>query len=293
MSDPALLIPARTRSIGDFDVGRVLPAPVRKSVGPFVFFDHFGPVALPAGKGMDVRPHPHIHLATLTWLFDGAIHHRDSLGTSVEIRPGAVNWMSAGRGIVHSERSPPPERAAGPRLHGLQVWIALPTSREDTAPSFSHHPPHALPTFGERGVQGTLIAGRAFGHGSPVPVVSPIFYAEVRLAAGARLESPTEYAERAVYVIEGDLAIGSARVAPRTMAVLRPGEAILAAESDARFVVLGGEPLDGPRYLWWNFVSSDKERIVEAARAWRAGRFPTVPGDEVEFIPLESEPAFL
>lgn len=286
-----LRIAARTRSIGDFDVGRVLPAPLRRSVGPFVFFDHMGPAALAPGHGLDVRPHPHIHLATVTYLFEGEIMHRDSVGSAQIIRPGAINWMNAGRGIAHSERSPSEARAAGPRVHGLQLWVALPEEHEDSEPSFSHHPAETLPSLDDEGVEVRVLAGTAYGERAPVPALSPLFYVEAALEPGARLEAPREHEERAVYVVEGEVEHGSARIEARTMAVLAKGPITLRARTASRIAMVGGAPL-GPRYIFWNFVSSSKERIEQAARDWRAGKFPKVAGDEKEFIPLDQEPRF-
>lgn len=288
-----VVIEGRARSLDGFDVARVLPAAARRTVGPFVFFDHMGPASLPPGHGMDVRPHPHIHLATVTYLFDGEILHRDSLGSEQIIRPGAINWMTAGRGIVHSERTPPDARTAGPRLHGLQLWVALPRAHEDSEPSFSHHPAESLPELGDAGVVLRVLAGSAYGATSPVSVLSPLLYVEAQLDAGARLAIPCDHEERAVYVVEGEVSFGRTRLASRTMAVLGRGEEpVLDAHSQARVMLIGGAPLDGPRYIWWNFVSSSQERIEQAARDWREGRFPKVPGDEVEFIPLDQEPHF-
>jgi hypothetical protein len=288
-----VMIEARTRDIDGFPVGRVLPAAARRMVGPFIFFDHMGPASLPPGQGMGVRPHPHIHLATVTYLFEGEVLHRDSVGSEQIIRPGAINWMTAGRGIVHSERTPPDALAAGPRVHGLQVWVALPRAHEDVAPSFSHHPAESLPELGDTGVVLRVLAGSAYGATSPVPVLSPMVYVEAQLDAGTRLAIPCDYEERAIYVVEGDVSCDRTRFAPRSMAVLQPGtEPELDAHTPARIMLLGGAPLDGPRYIWWNFVSSSQERIEQAARDWRAGRFPKVPGDEVEFVPLDQEPHF-
>jgi redox-sensitive bicupin YhaK (pirin superfamily) len=294
-TEPAidLVIEARVRHIDEFEVGRVLPAPARRMVGPFVFLDHMGPAALAPGHGFDVRPHPHIHLATVTYLFEGEVMHRDSVGSAQIIRPGAINWMTAGRGIVHSERTPPEARPHGTRMHGLQLWVALPRAHEDTEPGFSHHPADSLPELDDRGVRLRVLAGAAYGVTSPVPAFSPLFYVEATLDAGARLAVPTDHEERAVYVITGELTCGATRVLPRAMAVLRPGAPlVLEAVTPTRLVMIGGAPLDGPRYIWWNFVSSEKERIEQAARDWREGRFPKVPGDEIEFVPMDEEPRF-
>jgi redox-sensitive bicupin YhaK (pirin superfamily) len=287
------IIQAQPRRIDGFDVARALPVATRRSVGPFVFFDHMGTSSLPAGSGLDVRPHPHINLATVTYLFEGSIFHRDSLGSARAIEPGAINWMTAGRGIVHSERTPPEARASGPHLHGLQLWVALPQREEEREPSFSHHACETLPELSERGVKLKLLAGEAYGARAPVPVLSPLFYVDVRLEAGARFALPREYSERAAYVIEGEVSCGSTTLAPRALAVFAPGApAELSARSAARIALIGGEPLDGPRYIFWNFVSSSKERIEEATRAWKAGEFPKVPGDEHEHIPLDADPHF-
>lgn len=293
-AEPAieLDIAARPRSIGDFEVGRVLPAPARRMVGPFVFFDHMGPAELAPGAGLDVRPHPHVHLATVTYLFEGEILHRDSVGSAQIIRPGAINWMTAGRGIVHSERSPAELRPQGPRVHGLQLWVALPDGHEDVEPSFSHHPAESLPSAHDAGVRLRVLAGSAYGLRAPVPTFSPLFYVEAQLAAGARLEVPREHEERGVYVVRGDVHVGGAAIAPRTMAVLRRGASVtVEARTEARIAMVGGAPI-GQRFIWWNFVGSTEERIQEAARAWKEARFPKVPGDEVEFIPLNDEPRF-
>lgn len=288
-----LEIAARPRRIGDFEVGRVLPAPARRMVGPFVFLDHMGPAALPAGHGMDVPPHPHVGLATVTYLFEGEVFHRDSVGSAQSIRPGAINWMTAGRGITHSERSPPEARAGGPRVHGLQLWVALPRALEECAPSFVHHPAETLAEIEDGGARARVLAGSAYGATSGVAVASPLFYVEARLEAGARIEVPREHEERAVYVVHGEVRCDGAKLAKRTMAVLRRGaEAVIEASVPARLVMLGGAPLDGPRYIWWNFVSSSKERIEQAARDWREDRFAKVKGDELERVALDGEPRF-
>jgi hypothetical protein len=269
---------------GGFQVRRALPHASRRSVGPFVFFDQMGPVSLPPGEGLDVRPHPHIGLATVTYLFEGEILHRDSLGTVQPIRPGEVNWMTAGRGIVHSERSPAAVREAGPRLFGLQTWIALPVAAEEDEPSFSHHA--SLPSGQESGVTLRLVLGDLLGLSSPVRTLSPTFYADIALDRARRFALPAAHEERAIYGIEGEIEVGGQRCGPGEMLVLEPGaEAIVAAADGARFMACGGARLDPPRHVWWNFVSSRKERIVQAARDWQAGKFPGVPG-ETESIPL-------
>lgn len=281
-----LLIPARPRDIGDFVVRRTLPAPQRRLVGPFIFWDHMGPVRLEPGHGMDVRPHPHINLATVTYLFEGEIVHKDSLGSDEAIRPGDVNWMSAGRGIVHSERTRAELRKAGPVLHGLQSWVALPNDLEESEPSFQHVEGKALPEVVRPGARLRVIAGTAYGERSPVRVLSPLFYVDARLDAGTELTFPEEHAERAVYVVEGVVQCGEQRVEPGTMAIADDGApASIRALETSRVILLGGAPL-GNRYIWWNFVSSSEERIERAKREWQARAFPKVPGDDVEFIPL-------
>ena len=289
---PALarIIEARPRRIDGFTVGRVLPAVGQRMVGPFIFFDHMGPAELSPGHGLDVRPHPHINLATVTYLFEGAIAHRDNLGSHQVIRPGEINWMTAGRGIAHSERTPPEERARGPRMHGIQLWVALPREHEETAPAFHHHAAGALPTVEVDGAQLRVLIGSAFGASSPVETFSPMFYVEAQVPAGGLLPLPADYRERAAYVIEGSLVCGADRVESRHMAVFASGSApTMRAETPARVLLLGGEPLEGPRHIWWNFVSSSKERIEQAKRDWKEGRFAPVPGDDEEFIPLPSE----
>lgn len=283
-----LSIEGRARDLGDgFSVRRMLPAPARRSVGPFVFFDQMGPAQMAPGHGLDVRPHPHIDLATVTYLFEGEILHRDSLGTEQPIRPGAVNWMTAGRGIVHSERSPASARRTGARLHGLQLWVALPTAAEQQAPSFRHYPADVIPAVERDGSRLRIIAGTSYGETSPVAVHSPLFYVEARLERRASLTLPDEHRERALHLVTGVLVCEGRRHEPGTMLILRPGaEVVVTAEASAHFVILGGEPLDGERHIWWNFVSSSRERIERAKDDWRNGRFPTVPGDETEFIPL-------
>ena len=283
----------RLHDLGDgFEVRRALPTVERRMVGPFVFLDQMGPVALPPGHGQDVRPHPHIGLSTLTWLFEGEIRHRDGTGAVETIRPGAVNWMTAGRGIVHSERTPPEARARGGTVAGLQLWIALPTSHEETDPGFSHHEPEALPRFEGEGVTATLVAGEAFGRRSPVPVFSDLVQLDVVLAAGARFRVPADHSERAIWVASGAIAVEGQEetFAAARLLLLRPGaEIVVAAATPARLLVIGGEPFPERRYLYWNFVSSSKDRIEAAKADWRAGRFAGVPG-ETEFIPLPPDP---
>ena len=287
--DIAALIDGKPRDIGGFDVRRLLPSVARRQVGPFVFFDHMGPATLAAGQGLAVRPHPHVGLATVTYLVDGEILHRDSLGSQQAIRPGAVNWMTAGRGIVHSERSSDQERCNPSRLNGLQLWVALPTAHEETDPAFHHHPSDTLPLVDRAGARLRVLAGEAFGAGSPVPVLSPLFYVEARLPAGGALELPDDYAERALYVVEGSISCGPELASPGRMLIFETGRAIrISTERGARVMLFGGEPLDGERHIWWNLVSSSKTRIEKARQDWQAGRFPTVPGDELEFTPAPS-----
>jgi len=287
---PTLLNGSLHEISGDLSVRRLLPALAARHVGPLVFFDHIGPAHFAPGNGMDVRPHPHIGLATVTWLFEGAIRHRDSLGSSVDIRPGEVNWMTAGRGIVHSERTPPDERRDGHRLHGIQIWVALPQADAESAPAFYHHAAAELPRVQRPGAELVLIVGTAYGERSPVPTYAPMFIAEVRLATGAELELPAEHAEHGVYVVEGELEWGDLTVSASTMAVQTvPADAPVAplrARRDCLLMLFGGAPLDGERHLWWNFVASTRERIEQAKADWAAGHFGTVPGDEQEFIPL-------
>ena len=293
--DPvALVLEPRERDLGDgFFVRRVLPAGKRRAVGPFVFFDHFGPTTLAPGRGLDVRPHPHINLATVTYLYEGEIEHRDSLGSFQTIRPGDINWMTAGRGIVHSERTPSALRARGSHVHGLQLWLGLPREHEETAPAFRHYEGESLPVVREPGVVVRVLAGEAFGARSPVATLSRLVYLDVALEAGAAVALPAALGERGVYVIEGEVSCGGRAFAPARMVVLARGVAVsLASERGARFVVVGGEPFPEPRHLWWNFASSSEERIDQAKRDWierrgePGGPFPLVPGDEDEFIPI-------
>jgi redox-sensitive bicupin YhaK (pirin superfamily) len=281
-----LVIEPRLRDIGGFTVRRILPFARRRMVGPFIFLDEFGPVELPAGQGLDVRPHPHIGLATVTYLFAGEIEHRDSLGSVQAIRPGAVNWMTAGRGIVHSERSGAAERAQTKSLHGMQSWVALPLAQEETAPGFTHHAAETLPVIEDEGLWMRLIAGRAYGEQAPVEVFSELFYLHAELAAGASLDLPEEHAERAFYVVSGSIELDGAPCGPATMAVVKPQAAArITATAPSRVMLLGGAPLEGKRHIWWNFVASTPERIERAKADWKAGRFPAVPGDG-DFIPL-------
>jgi Pirin-related protein len=284
-----LLIEPRAKDLGGFQVRRVLPSSARLMVGPFIFFDHIGPAQFEPGKGVDVRPHPHIGLATVTYLFEGEILHRDSLRHVQAIRPGAVNWMTAGHGIVHSERTPPELRENGSRLHGIQSWIALPLEAEETDPSFFHHPVEMLPTVERPGLKMRLIAGTAFDDRSPVATVSAMFYIDADLAGGATLDVPQEHEERAVYVVDGEIALGGDTVQAGKMFVLQPGTKITVyARQPTKLMLLGGAHLEGERHIWWNFVSSSRERIEQAKRDWKEGRFDKIPG-ETEFIPLPEE----
>jgi hypothetical protein len=290
MNGPPLIrheILPRTRDLGDgFAVRRVLPSAERRLVGPFIFLDQFGPVAFPAGRGLDVRPHPHIGLATVTYLFEGTILHRDSLGHVQPIAPGDVNWMTAGRGIVHSERTAAETRAGPHRLSGIQIWVALPARDEETAPGFTHYPAAALPVIEGEGKRVTLVAGDLFGRTSPVETLSTLFYADATLAPGATLPLDPGYEERAACLLEGTVEIDGAAYEPGRLLVFAPGRALaLRATAPARLLLIGGAPLDGPRHIWWNFVSSRTERLEQAKDDWKHNRFAPVPG-ETEFIPL-------
>jgi len=287
----AVIIPP-VHDLGDgFQVRRALPSAKRRMVGPFIFFDQMGPTAFRAGEGLDVRPHPHIGLATITYLLDGEILHRDSVGSVQPIRPGEVNWMTAGSGIVHSERTAPNLRAAGHSLFGLQTWVALPKTLEETRPSFSHHKADAIPTIADGGVQLTLIAGTSDGLTSPVQALSDIIYADLQLADGARYQLRAEHVERAAYVISGNLRVeGAGSFGPDQLVIFKPGaELVLSADGATRVMIAGGEPFPEQRFIYWNFVSSSQERIEQAKADWRAQRFAPVP-DEREFIPLPDEP---
>lgn len=283
--DHLTVIEGHPKDLGAFEVRRLLPAVERRSVGPFVFFDHFGPVDLPPGAGMDVRPHPHIGLATVTYLWAGEIHHRDSVGSSQVIHPGDINWMTAGRGIVHSERSTPEGRRRGGGLHGLQLWVALPEAHEEAEPAFHHHPAASLPTSTLGGAHVRVLAGEVYGLRSPVQTHSPLFYVDAELQAGAELALPEGPTERAVYVAEGAVYVGATRLGVGQLGVFPAGGApTLRAAGESRVALLGGEPV-GRRLLWWNFVASTPERLERAKADWAAGRFPPVPGED-EFIPL-------
>jgi redox-sensitive bicupin YhaK (pirin superfamily) len=281
------VIVPRARDLGDFEVRRALPSAQRQMVGPFIFFDQFGPVLMKAGQGMDVRPHPHIGLSTVSWLFDGTIQHKDSLGFDQSIKPGELNWMTAGKGIVHSERSLPEDRLFERKVYGTQSWVALPKHHEETAPGFEHVDRSALPLIEDSKRSVRVVAGSIFGAKSPVRTHSDLFYAEVILQAGAKLPLPTEHVERGIYVVEGEIEVAGDKFEAGRLLVFHPRDPIvIQSPRGARFMMLGGEPMDGPRYIWWNFVSSSQEKIEAAKDDWKNARFNIVPGDEKEFIPL-------
>ena len=281
------VIVPRAKDLGGFEVRRALPAIERRMIGPFVFLDQMGPAEFEVGKGIDVRPHPHINLATVTYLYAGEIFHRDTLGSAQAIRPGDLNWMSAGRGIAHSERTAPDLRATGHPLFGLQAWVALPADKEESEPTFAHYGKAELPTIDGEGKSVRIIAGALYGQRSPAAVLSDLFYADVQLAAGATLPLDPEYEERGLYITEGEIEIAGDRFQSGRLLVFKPGDRItIKANSASRFMLLGGASLDGPRHMWWNFVSSRKDRIEQAKEDWKAGKFGKVPGDDKEFIPL-------
>jgi redox-sensitive bicupin YhaK (pirin superfamily) len=286
-----LVIDRRRRDLGGFEVGRVLPHPQRRMVGPFIFFDHMGPVTFPPGisRTVDVRPHPHIGLSTVTYLFEGEIMHRDSVGSEQAIRPAEVNWMIAGSGITHSERFEKARAEGGP-MHGIQAWVALPDDSEEVAPSFAHHGASDLPMIDEKDMQLRVIAGKAFAREARVKTHSPMFYVHAQVAAGARLELPREYPERAVYVVSGEVEIGGQTLHVGQMLVFgRDDGAVIQAQTTALLMLLGGEPA-GQRFIEWNFVSSSQERIAQAKADWRAGRMKLPDLDNGEFIPLPPDP---
>jgi redox-sensitive bicupin YhaK (pirin superfamily) len=281
------VIVPRTADLGAFEVRRALPSARTRMVGPFIFFDHFGPAEFRGGKALDVRPHPHIGLATVTYLFDGEIMHRDSLGTAMAIRPGAVNWMTAGRGIVHSERTPRERRHEGEPIHGLQMWVALPRDKEEMQAGFAHHAGDEFPLVTENGRSVRVVVGSLYGASSPVPVVHETIFGDVHLVAGSALPIDADHEERAIYTISGKIDIAGDVFEPGRLLVFKPGDRLVVnAVDNAHFVILGGAAMDGPRHIWWNFVSSRKERIEQAKAEWKAGHFQKVPGDEIEFIPL-------
>lgn len=282
-----LMVIANAKDIGGFEVRRALPTAKRRLVGPFIFFDRMGPAILRPGKALDVRPHPHIGLSTVTYLFDGLIRHRDLLGTEMVIAPGDVNLMTAGRGIVHSERTPQEIRGAPTSISGLQTWIALPDQKEEIAPVFENTASATLPEFSAEGVTGRVVIGDFEGHRAPVTTYHDTLYVDVRLEPGARIRIPADAEERAIYVLEGNVVISGDRFPPDRLLVFRPGdEIVVASEQGAHFMLFGGASLGSKRYIWWNFVSSSKERIEQAKEEWKTGRFDIVPGDDKEFIPL-------
>jgi redox-sensitive bicupin YhaK (pirin superfamily) len=285
-----LVIDAQKKDLGGFEVGRILPFHARRMVGPFTFLDHMGPAEFDPGMGIDVRPHPHIGLSTLTYLFEGEIVHRDNLGFTQAIRPAEVNWMTAGSGIVHSERTDPAIRIHGGPMHGLQAWIALPVEAEEIDPSFHHHPEADLPTYQQDGLWGRLIAGEAYGAKAQVQIHSPLFYLHWIMQPGAKAAPPPGYTESAAYVVSGSVEIDGRTIRAGQMAVFEDGaRPTIVAETEAVVMVLGGEPV-GPRHIWWNLVSSSKERIEQAKADWKAGRMPLPETDDTEFIPLPEEP---
>ena len=282
-----LMVIPNAKDIGGFEVRRALPTAKRRLVGPFIFFDRMGPAILRAGQALDVRPHPHIGLSTVTYLFDGRIRHRDSLGTEMVIAPGDVNLMTAGRGIVHSERTPEELRGAPMSVSGLQTWLALPDGKEEIAPVFENTSVIRLPEIDAEGVGGRIVIGEFSGLRSPVATASETLYADLRLAAGASVKIPADAEERAIYTLEGEVSILGDRFPAERLLVFKPGEEIVvSSERGAHFMLFGGASLGSKRYIWWNFVSSSKERIEQAKQEWKTGRFDIVPGDEEEFIPL-------
>lgn len=280
----AYTVEGKSKDLGGFQVTRLLPQVSQRAVGPFVFLDRMGPADFDAGHGIDVRPHPHIGLSTLTYLFEGAILHRDSVGSVQEIHPGDVNWMTAGRGITHSERESPGVRGQPHRLDGAQFWVALPDAHEETAPSFTHVPKDCVPVVDVGGVTVRLVAGMAYGHVAPVPVYAPLFLADAHLPAGATLPPP-DAPEVAVHVVAGSLSTGGRSYATGALVVLERGDVMTAGDEPARYLVFGGQPV-GARHMWWNFVSSRKQRLEQAKADWEADRFPKVTGDSLERIPL-------
>jgi redox-sensitive bicupin YhaK (pirin superfamily) len=281
------IIVPRAHDLGGFEVRRALPAKGKQMVGPFIFFDQMGPAEFIIGNGIDVRPHPHIGLSTVTYLFAGEIVHRDSLGTELAIQPGELNLMSAGRGIVHSERTGKEARKRGSRLFGIQAWAALPKSHEEGDPQFAHYGSSALPRIVGEGKTVRLIMGSLYGASSPAAFPHPCFYAEAVLAPGAVLPLDPDYDERAIYIVSGEVDIAGQKFGEGRLLVFRPGDRIsILALSMARLMLVGGEPMDGPRHIWWNFVSSSKDRIAAAKADWKAGKFSPVPSDSQEFIPL-------
>jgi redox-sensitive bicupin YhaK (pirin superfamily) len=280
-----------THDLGDFKVNRVLPARERTMVGPFIFVDEFGPARLPAGRGMDVRPHPHINLATVTYLFDGAIEHRDSIGSHQVIEPGAINLMTAGSGIVHSERSPKELRPHGPSLYGMQTWLALPDGREEIAPAFYHVPGDGLPTVGDGSAKARVLMGTLWGATAATPQHSPTIYADVELTAGGSIPIDADADERAVMLVGGGAELGGQPLETFALYVLRPGHSPrLSSERGGRVMLMGGQAFATPRHVFWNFVSSSRDRLNQAKEDWKALRFPLIPGDDEEYIPIPEVP---
>lgn len=281
-----MVIDARRKDLGGFEVGRVLPFAKRRMVGPFIFLDHMGPADFAPGQGVDVRPHPHIGLSTVTYLFEGEIHHRDSLGFEQAIRPGEVNWMTAGRGIVHSERTDPIRRETGARMHGMQAWVALPDGQEEIDPGFFHFEGDGMPSYEGAGLYARLIAGEAYGAKAKVETHSPLFYVHWELGADVKTTPPKGYSERALYVAKGSIEIGDRAIHTGQLAILeKDADPVVKALEPSTVMLLGGEPI-GPRHIWWNFVSSSPERIEQAKADWKAGRMKLPVGDDQEFIPL-------
>jgi Pirin-related protein len=280
-----------THDLGDFKVNRVLPARERTMVGPFIFVDEFGPARLPAGRGMDVRPHPHINLATVTYLFEGAIEHRDSIGSHQVIEPAPINLMTAGSGIVHSERSPNELRPDGPSLYGMQTWLALPDGREEVAPAFDHVPGHGLPTVGDGSAQARVLMGTLWGATAQTPQHSPTIYADIELVEGGSIPIDSDADERAIMLVGGDAGTGGQPLEPFALYVLRPGDRPqLSSERGGRIMLMGGQAFATPRHVFWNFVSSSRDRLNQAKEDWKAQRFPLIPGDDQEYIPIPEVP---
>jgi len=280
------LLKATEKDLGGFSVRRILPNAIQQMVGPFIFFDHMGPAEFPAGKGIDVRPHPHIGIATITYLFEGSIFHRDNLGYKQEIKPGDINWMTTGSGIVHSERETAAVRNSEHKLHGLQLWIALPDDKQELPAEFHHHPKETLPVFEYKGANIRLMAGEIYGQKSPVQTYSPMFYADVGLPTGTTIPLPADGQEVGIYVVKGKVSIAEKSYAPFDFIYVSADETCsIKAEEDSNFILVGGEPFATPRYIWWNFVSNSKDRIEQAKSDWRQGKFGQVPNDD-EFIPL-------
>jgi len=291
MDSPLTLISPVTHDLGAFTVRRTLPSKGRTMVGPFIFVDQIGPARMEAGQGMDVRPHPHINLATVTYLFEGAIGHRDSLGTAQVIEPGAINLMTAGSGIVHSERTPPEVRAAGSPIYGMQTWLALPDGKEELAPAFEHVGSAGLPSVEGDGVSARVLMGSLWGQTASVTQHASTIYADIILAAGASVPIDADADERAVLLVEGEAHLDRVPLEPFTLSILAPGVPMtLTATAPSRLMLLGGEAFATPRHVWWNFVSSSRDRINQAKQDWRSGAFPLVPGDSDEFIPLPDVP---